>query len=145
MSCIICLGNRLVAEDAAGPAVFDKLLQINLPREIEVIEGGTAGLNLLPLLERRGRLVLVDAVSGFTSNGDIIVLDQSEITQTLTTPQFGHDIGLPYLLSLLPEVCSGVMPEEIIVIGLEGVCDAETVERAAELSVSIAINGVEEK
>jgi hydrogenase maturation protease len=113
-----------------------------LPEELEIIEGGTAGLNLFPLLERPGRLVLADAVSGFTNDGSIIILERSDIIQSLTTPQFGHDVGLPYLLTMFPEVCNGVMPEEIIVIGLEGVCDTETVEKAAKLSVSIAINGV---
>jgi len=141
-SCIICLGNRLVPEDGCGPAVFDSLLEMTLPEGIEVIEGGTAGLNLFPLLERQGRLIFVDSVSGFTSDGNIIILDQYDIIQSLTTPQFGHDIGLPYLLSMFPQVCNGVMPEEIIVVGLEGVCDEETVEKAAKLSVSIAIKGI---
>ena len=50
--------------------VFDRLQEMQpLPAGIELIEGGLAGLNLLPLLERGGRVVFVDAVSGFYRTG----------------------------------------------------------------------------
>jgi hydrogenase maturation protease len=141
-SYIICIGNRLLPEDASGPAVFDYLQRLTLPRDIEIIEGGTAGLNLLPLLERGGRVVFVDTVTGFTNDGDIILLDQKTLIQSAANPSFGHDAGLPYVLSLLPKVCDGPMPQEIILIGLEGQCDAQVIDRAAMLSVSIAVNGL---
>lgn len=141
-SYIICLGNRLLREDASGPAVFDSLQKLTLPEGIEVFEGGTAGLNLLPLLEKGGRVVFVDTVSGFTNDGDIILLDQETVRQSVTNPHFGHDIGLPYVLSILPKVCDGQMPEEIILIGLEGQCNTQVIDRAAKLSVSIAVNGL---
>ena len=141
-SYIICLGNRLLPEDASGPAVFDSLQKLTLPKDIEIIEGGTAGLNLLPLLEKGGRVIFVDTVSGFTNDGEIILLDQKTLMQSATNPRFGHDVGLPYVLSLLPKVCDGQMPQELILIGLEGQCDASVIDRAAMLSVSIAINGL---
>jgi hydrogenase maturation protease len=139
---IICIGNRLLPEDAAGPAVFDCLQKFRLPAGTELIEGGTAGLNLLPLLEQVGRVVFVDTVSGFTSDGEIIVLDQAALVRSSTTPQFGHDIGLPYVLSVLPKVCDGELPEEITLIGLEGKCDAQVIEKAAKLSLSVAAGGL---
>lgn len=141
-SYIICIGNRLLAEDASGPAVFDSLQKLTLPQNVEIIEGGTAGLNLLPLLEKGGRVIFVDTVSGFTDDGEIILLDQKTITESATLPHFGHDIGLPYILSVLPNVYDGQMPEEIILIGLEGQCDAQTIEKAAKLSISTAVNGL---
>ena len=76
-SYIICIGNRLLSEDASGPAVFDSLQKLSLPQDVEIIEGGTAGLNLLPLLEKGGRVVFVDTVSGFADDGEIVMLDQA--------------------------------------------------------------------
>lgn len=138
---IICIGNRLVAKDAAGPAVYDRLRQQTLPNDIQLYEGGLAGLDLLPLLERGGRVVFVDAVSGFTGDGQIVVLDQHDLLDQTAEPTYGHNAGLPYLLAILPHVCEGIMPEEITLIGLEGPCSSAVLDEAAALSIALASNG----
>lgn len=142
-ACIICIGNHFVKKDAAGIAVLAKLMEMQpLPAEIEIIEGGLAGLNLLPFLEQGGRVVFVDSVSGFTQPGDIVLLKSEEILRTLTNSHFDHDAGLAYLLTVLPKVCEGQLPEEIVLVGLEGECTPHTIEQAARLSVNIAAQGL---
>lgn len=138
-SSIICIGNRLLAEDSAALMVFDRLQQRSLPDNVSVIEGGLMGLNLLPFLEQGGRVVLVDNVSGFTRPGSLVVLDQKEIIAT-GTGHYDHNSGLAYVLSVLPEVCEGDLPDEIVLIGIEGPYTENLVEQAADLSASIAQN-----
>ncbi|WP_161629972.1 hydrogenase maturation protease [Desulfogranum mediterraneum] len=141
---IICIGNRLVPEDAAGPAVFDRLGELQpLADGIELSEGGLAGLNLLPLLEQGGRVVFVDAVRGFTRPGELVVLDQRQIVASLDDRHFGHGAGLAYVLAVLPEVCDGEPPEEIVLVGLEGACSGPLIERAAGLSLVLAAHGLQ--
>lgn len=137
-SCIICLGNRLISEDFFGPAVFDNLQTQPVPCDIEIIDGGTAGLNLLPLLERSGTVVFVDSVSGFGALGEIVLLDQSAVKQGLKRTNFGHDFGLAYLLAMLPKVCSGEIPDKIFLVGFEGECAPQTVDKAAKLALETA-------
>ncbi len=140
---IICIGNRFLEEDAAGLQVLDRLQAMRpLPAGIELVEGGLAGLNLLPFLEQGGRVVFVDAVEGFTQTGEIILLTQEEISQIPSQYFFGHDAGLPYLLAVLPKVCDGQLPEEIVLVGLEGRCNKETIEKAAKMSVTMAMHGL---
>ncbi len=142
---IICIGNRFIAEDTAGVQVFDRLQDmVSLPAEVEIIEGGMAGLNLLPLLEQGGRVVFVDAVSGFTQPGEIVVLKTREIVNTLDTTHFDHEAGLAYLLAVLPKVCDGDVPKEIVLVGLEGECTAEMIDEAARMSITIAAHGLKE-
>jgi hydrogenase maturation protease len=139
---IICIGNRFVEDDAAGPAVYDQLLQMRpWPEDVEIIDGGLMGLNLLPLLERGGRVVFVDAVSGFGRSGEIVLLDQRQILDHEEDSAFDHNAGLAYLLTVLPRVCDGEMPEEIILVGLEGT-SSQLVERAAALSLEVAVRGL---
>lgn len=140
---IICIGNRYVAEDAAGLQVFDTLQAMQpLPAGIDLVEGGLAGLNLLPFLEQGGRVVFVDAVKGFAGTGEIVLLNLQQILQTPGQLRFDHSAGLPYLLAVLPKVCDGELPEEIILVGIEGKCVGETVEKAAKMSLAIAMHGV---
>lgn len=140
---IICIGNRFVEEDCAGLQVFDCIQEMRLlPSGIELFEGGLAGLNLLPLLEQGGRVVFVDAVKGFTRSGEIVILTHREILQCPGQSHFGHDAGLPYLLAILPKVCDGELPEDIVLLGLEGRCAEKTLEKAAKMSVAIAMHGL---
>jgi hydrogenase maturation protease len=142
---IICIGNRFVPEDTAGPAVFDRLQEMRpLPAGIEIIDGGMAGLNLLPLLERGGRVVFIDAVHGFSGPGEIVLLEHREILSTLGDGRFDHNAGLASVLTVLPLVHDGDMPEEIVLVGLEGECTALMIERAADLSLSIATHGLKD-
>jgi hydrogenase maturation protease len=141
--CIICIGNRFVPKDTAGPAVFDRLQEMHpLPAGIEIIDGGMAGLNLLPLLEQGGRVVFVDAVDGFSGPGEIVVLDHQEIVRTLDGSHFDHSSGLAYALKVLPQVYDGDLPEEIVLVGLEGACTPQMIEQAANLSITIAEHGL---
>lgn len=112
-----------------------------LPSDIELIEGGLAGLNLLPFLERGGRVVFVDAVSGFTRPDEIVQLDRREIRGSQDPGHFDHGAGLSYLLAVLPWVCEKEMPEEIVLVGLEGKCSRQTIDQAARLSVQLAAHG----
>ncbi len=140
---IICIGNRFVEEDAAGILVFDKLHEILPPtKTVNIIEGGLAGLNLLPHLEEGGRVVFVDAVAGFAKQGEIALLHRKDIVSNLSDAHFDHGTGLAYVLTVLPWVCDGKLPEELILVGLEGICSPQMIERAARLSMTIATHGL---
>ncbi len=45
-----------------------------------------------------------------------------EIISTFDEFHFDHGAGLAYLLAVLPKVCDGELPEEIVLVGLEGEC-----------------------
>ena len=139
---IICIGNRFLTDDVAGMEVYDLLQQMSsLPEEVELVEGGIAGLNLLPLMERGGRLVFVDAVTGFTEPGQCVILTGADIQKIGRPVSFGHEAGLAYLLSIFPKVSEGDPPKEIFIVGLEGACSSLVIKQAAGLSLQIAVNG----
>lgn len=144
-SVIICIGNRFVSDDAAGLAVFARLQEMHpLPADMEIIEGGLASLNLLPLLEQGGRVVFVDAVNGFAEPGEIVLLDHQEIMHASSELHYDHGAGLAYVLAVLPKVYDGELPEEIVLVGLEGEHTTQMVDRAAALSLTIAAHGLKD-
>ncbi|WP_163339478.1 hydrogenase maturation protease [Desulfopila sp. IMCC35008] len=140
---IICIGNRFVAGDEAGLLVFDRLQALpELPAGIAVVEGGLSGLNLLPFLEVGGRVVFVDAVKGFTNVDGVVILDQEEIQTSSDQMHFDHGAGLPYVLTVLPQVCDGELPEEIFLVGVEGACTTQVIEQATTLTIKVATHGL---
>jgi hydrogenase maturation protease len=136
---IICVGNRYRPEDSAGPMVYDQLVTGKLSGDIDVIDGGLAGLNLLRFMNGVDRVVFIDAVSGFRPSGGVIILDTEDASRHADTI-FGHGAGLSYFLRVLPEVHDGKLPE-IFVVGIEGTPDSDKILEAAEVSLKIAVRG----
>lgn len=137
MKRIICIGNRYLAADAAGPRVYDHLAGQTLPGDVELIDGGIAGLNLLGLVEGAERVVFVDAVSGYTGQNRLVVLTPDQVPPSAVV--YDHAAGLPYLFSVLPHVCDR-MPE-IYLVGIEGTPDNDMIADAAAASIGIAVSG----
>jgi len=135
---IICLGNRFVAGDDIGCRVFDHLAGLATPPDVEVIDGGLCGIDLLALVEGKRRVVFADAVAGMAEPGVIVVLNRAAVADC--AGRYGHGAGLPYLLQLLPQVCRPPLPE-IALVGAEGEADAWTVRTLAERCMEIALHG----
>lgn len=133
---ILCIGNRHVQSDDFGPRVHDALATLPLPEAVQLMEGGTRGLDLLPFLEGACRVVFVDAVEGFGKPGEIVRLTGEEVA-CATTGGFDHAAGLPYLLSVLPRVLDS-QPPTITVIGFEGIAEEGVIHEAAQLALFIA-------
>src|SRR5512136_192553 len=126
---IICIGNRYVAEDAAGPAVYDYLRRLQLPAGLELIDGGLAGLDLLRYLEGAEMVVFVDSVSG-AQRGDLntaLILAEEEVA-ALASSRYDHSAGLAYLLRILPQVCEGALPQ-VRLVGIEGHPDQAAIHK----------------
>ena len=119
--------------------VYDLLVSDRLPRDIEVIDGGLAGLNLLRFIHGADRVVFIDAVNGFRPSGGVIVLDAEDASRNADTI-FGHSAGIAYCLRVLPEVHDGKLPE-IFIVGIEGTTDPDKIFKAAQMSLKIATQG----
>ena len=119
--------------------VYDQLVSNKLPRHVEVIDGGLAGLNLLRFIHGADRVIFIDAVNGFTPFGGVIVLDVENASKNADTV-FGHSAGIAYCLRVLPEVHEGKLPE-IFIVGIEGATDPDKISKAAETSLKISTQG----
>jgi len=133
---IICVGNRYATSDDFGPRVYDCLAAMSIPADVDVLDGGLGGLDLLRHLEDGRRVVFVDAVSGFTHQDGIILLSAAEVANQCVSG-FDHVAGLPYLLKLMPAVLDSP-PPPVTVIGHEGVASVQTVNAAARLALRLA-------
>lgn len=135
MNRILCIGNRLWAEDSAGPAVFDALSARALPG-VELVDGGVAGLGLLRWFEGCDLVVLVDGVEGFGQPGEVVLLP-GEAVAAISGDVPDHGAGLPYLLAMAPRVC--VRPARAVLVGIEGAATTASVGSAAALALSLAM------
>ncbi len=136
---VICIGNRYAVEDAVGCEVFDRLSG-ETTSDVDIIDGGLCGLNLLREIEGRRRVVFVDALSGIGEAGEIVVLDRDAVAAY--AGDYGHAAGLPYLLHMLPQVCDGPVPD-IALVGASGRLDETALQALARRSLEVARHGTD--
>ena len=74
---VMGVGNVLMSDEGLGVHFIKEL--DNLPDEVEVIEGGTAGLELIPLIEDTEFLIIIDAVNGRAEPGAIFRFQPTDI------------------------------------------------------------------
>lgn len=128
---IICIGNQLVAEDSAGPQMYRLLQGEPWPADVELIDGGLRGLDLLPFFDGAELVVLIDQVSGFCPPPGVILLQGDELLRA-TEKRFDHQAGIGYLLRLLPQVCEEQLPV-LRMIGIEGCLDEKSQQSCRRL------------
>ncbi|MCX7794054.1 MAG: HyaD/HybD family hydrogenase maturation endopeptidase [Thermodesulfovibrionales bacterium] len=130
---VLGLGNILLSDEGIGVRVVEELRErYTFFPDIEIVDGGTKGLDLLPLFESREKVLIVDAVDFGREPGYIGILEKSEIPTILHSKLSVHHIGLGEVL--LAAQMLGIMPEEICLIGIQ----PYTLETGLELSSTIA-------
>lgn len=115
---VIGLGNTLRGDDGVGMRIAGLLASHMLPEGVEVVQGGTRGLELVNWMEGWQRVIIIDAAEvgeepgGFArftlADGHLLGDDQHLSI---------HAAGLRDAL-LLAEVLD-VLPEEVIVFGVQ--------------------------
>ena len=135
MARIICVGNRMSANDNAGPLVYDRLTE-NGSCSVEIVDGGLAGLDLMPLFEGQSHVVVVDSTLETTSPGGVSVLSGDSV-RTRGSRHFGHGAGLAYLLNAVPVVCDDP-PARVSVVAIETPASDDSIAAAAEVSLRLA-------
>jgi len=115
---ILGVGNLLLTDEGIGIHAVRKLLEMNgLPEDLEIVDGGTAGLDLLYYLEGVDRLVIVDAVETGGPPGTIVRLAGDKIPAYMALKISPHEITLPDFLAAAK--LRDLYPKEVIVWGMQ--------------------------
>jgi len=130
---IVGLGNLLLSDDGVGVRTIQRL-QGKLPEndEVQVLDGGTSGLDLLYYLEGVSRLIVVDAVDQDQPPGTLIRLVGEQVPAYLSMKISPHQVSLPDLLVAARLI--NLYPEKIIVWGVQ----PASLEWGTELSQEVA-------
>jgi len=115
---VVGLGSPLMGDDGLGLCALEALRAAGrFTPEPEWIDGGTWGMNLLPVLERAERLLLLDAIRAGRAPGEPVVLGREALPRGLGLKLSPHQIDLQEVLALAE--LRGTLPREAVAMGLE--------------------------
>ncbi len=117
---VVCVGNSLVGDDAAGCAVYERLAREPLPGGARLLLLGVGGVSLLECLQGEKVLIVVDAVQLGGSPGTIHILDWDELPQRGPAAASAHAIGLREAIALGRLLSPEAMPRKVLLVGIEG-------------------------
>jgi hydrogenase maturation protease len=130
---VMGLGNVLLRDEGVGVRALERLVErYALPKEVQALDGGTMGLDLLPYVERASALLILDAVQTGQPPGSLVRLEGDEIPATLALKLSVHQVGFQELLAA--SLFRGTMPARIVLWGIE----PATIEWGLDLSPPVA-------
>jgi len=123
---VVGVGNILLKDEGVGVHVVRKLEELALPNDVEVIDAGTAGLDILWLHEDVEKLIVIDATRAGNKAGTIykallLAGEMEKLTQLFDRRADSkislHQIGLIEALAAAEKLNRA--PKEIVIIGVE--------------------------
>ena len=115
---VIGLGNVVLSDDGLGVHAVNRLRRrFELGDGVELVEGGTAGLLLLPYLADALRVIIVDAIDLGASSGSLVRLEGKDWASAFQVRMTPHDVGLVDLLGAAQ--LSGAWPEQLVLHGAQ--------------------------
>jgi hydrogenase maturation protease len=117
---VLGVGNMLLTDEGVGGRVAEEILrQYKIPAGVEVIDGGTMGMDLLPYMDDRTHLFIVDAIKTKQTPGHAVRLpldDPPAFFRTMISP---HQLGMAEVLGVAK--LTDNLPPNIVLFGMEPV------------------------
>jgi hydrogenase maturation protease len=114
---ILGLGNLLCTDDGLGPAAAQAIAETRvIPDGVQVMDGGTLGLALLPYLEDAERAILVDAIDTDAPPGTLVRLEGDEVGPAVAARLSVHQVGVSDLIEAAR--WRGRIPPTLVLLGL---------------------------
>lgn len=114
---VIGMGNVLMQDEGIGVRAVEALEQCyHIPDGVNLVDGGTTGMELFEPMRNCDCLIVADAVNASAPPCSLVRIANEEIRAFFQTKLSNHQLGLSDLLALL--VLKGESPEHIAIIGM---------------------------
>jgi len=115
---ILGIGNVLMTDDSLGIRVINELeRRYRFPENVELLDGGTSGIELLSYFVNRDYLIIVDAIKSDFPPGTVVKIEGEDVPAKFMTRISPHQLGLSDLLAAA--TLTGEIPKQMVLFGIE--------------------------
>lgn len=112
---VLGIGNPIMSDDGTGLEILAALSAARADPRVRYIDGGTGGMELVPVVQEADRLLLLDAVAGPVP-GTAVRLSGDHLPRLLAGKLSPHQVGLLDVLSAVRLL--GHEPAQVEVVGI---------------------------
>ena len=128
---VLGIGNILLRDEGVGVRVIEQMQKMRLPDNVELIDGGTGGADLLDVLAERQKVIVIDAVQSDCDPGVVLRFTAEDLVQPDHTSMSLHELGLAESLIMTRQL--NCAPEEVVIFGIK----PKSIECGLELSKEV--------
>jgi hydrogenase maturation protease len=115
---VLGVGNILLMDEGIGIKAVETLEnRFDLPDNVEILDGGTAGIELLRHIQGRKHLIIIDAMKCDHPPGTVMRIQGDDVPAAFRTRISPHQLGLSDLLAAA--LLTDGMPENVVLFGVE--------------------------
>ncbi len=129
---VLGIGNILLRDEGVGVRVIEQMQKMVLPDHVDLVDGGTAGANLLDVLSERQKVIIIDAMQTDCKPGTIVRFTSDNLDPPDGVGMSLHELGLGEALTMTRQL--GCAPKDVVVLGIK----PKNIECGLELSAEIA-------
>jgi hydrogenase maturation protease len=131
---ILGIGNIILQDEGVGVRVAERMMKMSLPPNVEVLDGGIKGLDLLYFIEGREKVIVVDAVKAGAPPGTLFRFTDKDLAAKKGVIRSAHGIDFSDVVALAHFTLT--TPPQIVFLGIE----PESLDASMELSPLIEEN-----
>ena len=115
---VLGVGNVLLSDEGIGVRAVEELQRrYRFPDEVEILDGGTSGIELLRFFDEVEHLIIIDAVRAGHPPGTVMRVEGDDVPATFETRITPHQLGLSDLLATAK--LTDQMPGHLVLFGVE--------------------------
>jgi hydrogenase maturation protease len=115
---VLGIGNVLLRDEGLGiHAVGELRRRFAFGDDVELLDGGTAGVELLRHLDGRDHVVVIDAIAAGHAPGTVFRVEGEDVPRQFHVRISPHQIGLSDVLATA--MIGDTLPGEIVMFGVE--------------------------
>lgn len=97
---VLGIGNYLMGDEGVGVHTIHALSKVNLPENVDIMDGGTGSFDLMPILAQYPLVIFIDATMDFKLPGTVDVI-YPKFAKDFPTVLSAHDVGLKDMIDAL--------------------------------------------
>lgn len=133
---ILGIGNILLTDEGVGVRVVEALAaRGGLPPGVELIDGGTCGMEMLEQLENLDALIVVDCVRCGRPPATPVLLKGDDVPVFFRTKLSPHQVSLSDVLASLE--FTGRAPRKTVIVGMQPVSMGLGLDLSPEVAVRL--------
>lgn len=113
---VLGIGNLLLKDEGIGVHVVRAMANLPLPDDVELLDGGTAGADLLDTISERRRLIVIDALDADVPPGTILRMKPDDLAADASGNLSLHEFGIAETLAMAGQLkCA---PHDVTLIAM---------------------------
>jgi hydrogenase maturation protease len=114
---VLGIGNILLHDEGVGVYAARAMQQVKLPEDVEVVDGGTSGADLVEVIADRPLVIVIDAMKSKEPPGTIYRFTDDDLIANSEAIISIHEFGLVETLLMARQLkCA---PKQVIIFGVQ--------------------------